>query len=235
MDQLVVLLAPLATLVSVTGTVAVAPDGPGIQAVSPPGDAFFPPPEPPAAMIEDGRIAVSIAEAFRPQTQNQVRIEQRITIRISPRAGPPPRPFAMDLPDRAPPRLSERHIGKCVPIGGIAGVQIGQGNRLTLFLRDRRMVSLGLEIEEASRRVSTQRASASMPSKMRSPAPSTVRIETVQCLPIASSAKMYVSIQTSRRAASTAAVSAGKNSPPLRNSSIALPGVKRIIGMGRVR
>jgi hypothetical protein len=96
-------------------------------------------------MLNDGQMTFPIADSFRPPAENQVRIEQRITIRIAPRAGPPPRAFVMDLPDRTQPRISERHFGKCLPISGIAGFQVGQGNRLMLFLRDRRTLSLGLE------------------------------------------------------------------------------------------
>lgn len=142
MDQWVVLLAPLATLVSPMGTAGVAPGGPAIPATA--GEALFPPPAGRAVVSQEGRMVVSIADSFRPQSQHQVRIEQRITIRIAPRAASP-RPLVMDLPDRAGPRLSERRMGKCLPISGIAGVQVDRGNRLMLFLRDRRMISLGLE------------------------------------------------------------------------------------------
>ena len=42
-------------------------------------------------------------------------------------------------------RYQERKIGKCVSVDDIAGVQTGSGDRLVLFLRDRRMVSARLE------------------------------------------------------------------------------------------
>ena len=85
-----------------------------------------------------------LVEAFRPQKQGQVRIEQRMTIRITPRAAPPPPPF--DLPDRETgPRFTEHHFAKCMPLAGIAGVQIGGRSDLILFLRDRRMVRAQLE------------------------------------------------------------------------------------------
>ena len=49
-------------------------------------------------------------------------------------------------PQRAlPPRFEERGKEKCVPLDDIAGVQTGSGNRLVLFLRDRKMISVGLE------------------------------------------------------------------------------------------
>ena len=44
-----------------------------------------------------------------------------------------------------PPRFEEARKEKCVPLEGIAGVQTGSGNRLVLYLRDRRMLSVNLE------------------------------------------------------------------------------------------
>lgn len=111
------------------------------------GAELYPPPEAREPLVDVGRMVLSVVtEGFRPPTEHQVRIEQRITIRIAPRAGPMPpplRPFMMDLPDQ--PRISERHVGKCLPISGIAGVQVGRDNRLMAYLRDRRVISLGLE------------------------------------------------------------------------------------------
>ncbi|MGN6357217.1 MAG: hypothetical protein ACTHLU_07020 [Novosphingobium sp.] len=142
MEHLVVLLALLPAL----GPADVPQDLPGFVA----GEAssqLYPPPEVPDPLTDEARLVLSVVtEGFRPPVENQVRIEQRITIRIAPRAGPPPapfRPFMLDQPDR--PRISERHAGKCLPIAGIAGVQVGRDNRLMLSLRDRRVISLGLE------------------------------------------------------------------------------------------
>lgn len=85
-------------------------------------------------------------EGFRPDTQSQVRIEQRTTIRISPRALPPQLNPLMVIPDdETGPRLRERHFGKCVTVSGIAGVQVVGRNQLILLLRDHRMVSASLE------------------------------------------------------------------------------------------
>jgi hypothetical protein len=77
---------------------------------------------------------------------NQVRIEQRVVVRIAP-ASPATRQNLMaELPQRpVPPRFEERGKEKCVALQGIAGVQTGSGNRLVLFLRDRRMISVNLE------------------------------------------------------------------------------------------
>jgi hypothetical protein len=145
MEHLIVLLALLPTLGPIDGP----QDVPGfpigeVGAVA--GAELYPPPEVPEPLTDEGRLVLSVlTEGFRPPAENQVRIEQRITIRIAPRAGPPPpfRPFMMDQPDR--PRISERHAGKCLPIAGIAGVQVGRDNRLMISLRDRRVISLGLE------------------------------------------------------------------------------------------
>jgi hypothetical protein len=87
-----------------------------------------------------------VAETFRIQAQNQVRIEQHMSIRIAPLSRPMPPPFMLDLPRREiAPRMIERNIGRCVPVSSIAGVQPDSGGRLILFLRDRRMVSAVLE------------------------------------------------------------------------------------------
>ena len=52
----------------------------------------------------------------------------------------------MDLPQRPlPRRLTERNFGSCLPIAGIAGVEVSNDNRLILYMRDRRVLSAGLE------------------------------------------------------------------------------------------
>jgi hypothetical protein len=76
----------------------------------------------------------------------QVRIEQRVTIRIAPR-DPAVRPSMLaEMAPRSggPAQTTERKMGKCVPISGIAAVQPESG-RLLLFMRDQRLVSAGLE------------------------------------------------------------------------------------------
>jgi hypothetical protein len=100
----------------------------------------------PASSSAGNWIFREVAESFRVQPQNQVRIEQHMSIRISP-ARPTTMPqFLLDMPQREiGPRFVERHMGRCVPIAGIAGVQPESENRLILFLRDRRMVSATLE------------------------------------------------------------------------------------------
>lgn len=83
-----------------------------------------------------------IATTYLPQEGEQVRIEQHVTIRIGPRPAPMPLPPTMFDEDRGndSPHFVERKFGKCVPIGGIAGVQSAPGNRLLLIMRDQRMI-----------------------------------------------------------------------------------------------
>ena len=90
-----------------------------------------------------------LSEAWRTPPAEQVRIEQQITIRIAPRA-PSNAGARMDMfsetPERsAPQRLIERSMGKCLPLDGVAGVQIAGMNKLVLFLRDTRVVTAGLD------------------------------------------------------------------------------------------
>ena len=97
------------------------------------------------ALSEDSPFRL-VAESFRADEANQVRIEQQMTIRISPRPQPVRPNMLMDLPSREiGPRLVERKMGKCVKASRIAGVQPDAGNRLLLFMRDQRIVSAQLE------------------------------------------------------------------------------------------
>ncbi len=76
----------------------------------------------------------------------QVRIEQRVVIRITPQPSAARQNLLAEAPQRAATtRFEERGKEKCVPLEDIAGVQTGSGNRLVLFLRDRRMLSVNLE------------------------------------------------------------------------------------------
>ncbi len=87
-----------------------------------------------------------LAALRRSSVANQVRIEQRVVVRIAPAPAAARQNLVAELPRRAvPPRFEERGKEKCVALAGIAGVQTGSGNRLVLFLRDRRMLSVNLE------------------------------------------------------------------------------------------
>jgi hypothetical protein len=85
--------------------------------------------------MEDARIDL-------PQ---QVSIEQRVTIRVSPRPAPlVPAMFETDG-DVNEPRFIERKFGKCIPVSGITGVQPVSGRKLLLIMRDNRMFTAELE------------------------------------------------------------------------------------------
>ena len=86
-----------------------------------------------------------LLHGFDGGTANQVRIEQRMTIRIAPRAAAEPNMLA-DIPTReVGPKFIERKVGKCLPVARIAGVQASGPSKLILYLRDQRIVSAELE------------------------------------------------------------------------------------------
>lgn len=106
-------------------------------------------PASPRSRISDGGEAILpvFRDQFRLPNAQQVRIEQRVTIRISPRPAPMPlAAMAADEPrDLRAPRVIERKMGKCVPLNALLGVQSGGGNKLVLFMRGQRLVSATLE------------------------------------------------------------------------------------------
>jgi hypothetical protein len=76
----------------------------------------------------------------------QVRIEQHLTIRIVPRSSVMRQSMMADMPvPTLPHQMTERKMGKCVPVAAIAGFQTGPGSQLVLFMRDQRIVSANLE------------------------------------------------------------------------------------------
>lgn len=97
------------------------------------------------ASVEGAGFWKGLLEAYRPEAQEQVRIERRVIVRISPRAPTQDAngPGAAALP--APRRYEEKRMGKCVPIKGISSVQISRQDRLLLFMRDHRIVSVKLD------------------------------------------------------------------------------------------
>ncbi|MGB3711801.1 MAG: hypothetical protein WA985_08940 [Erythrobacter sp.] len=101
--------------------------------------------------VEDGTTAQTgtldpLSAFYEDQAVRQVRIERRITIRISPAREGSANPLLSRLPPRAlTTRFEERKMADCLAVGRIAGVQTGNGNRLLLFLDDERIISLNLE------------------------------------------------------------------------------------------
>ncbi len=76
----------------------------------------------------------------------QIRIEQRVIVRIAPQRGGSRQTLLAQLPQRAVnTRYEERKADKCLAVERIAGVQTGSGNRLLLFLQDSKIISLNLE------------------------------------------------------------------------------------------
>jgi len=103
--------------------------------------------EPPKSSLQPEVSAANPLEAlYNSQTVRQVRIERRVTIRISPYRQSNRNSLLARLPRQGvPTTFEERKMDDCVPVAGIAGVQTGNGNRLLLFLNDQRIVSLNLE------------------------------------------------------------------------------------------
>ena len=142
MNSLVALLSPLALLLPAAASVlpGAAPED-EIAREAPADDV--------APMGFDGSAAPAFKvmdQARDEPVEHQVRIDQRVIIRISPS---PPGAFdqLMRNPPRraAPQRFEEEKIDGCVPIQAIAAVQPSDENRLLLFMRDRRILSAALE------------------------------------------------------------------------------------------
>lgn len=95
--------------------------------------------------IESG--VFSGIESLGDMDWNQVRIEQRMIIRIAPRL--PGQLFApLPSPPRAvsaPTRFYERKAAKCLPIASIAGVQAESASRLVLTTRSGRFIGASLD------------------------------------------------------------------------------------------
>ena len=91
--------------------------------------------------------AQTLANGIRAPENAQVRIEQTITIRITPRQPRTEQELLASLPQGARPsaHIEEREIGRCLPAQGIVGVQTTDDNKLLLFMRDRRIISAALE------------------------------------------------------------------------------------------
>lgn len=104
----------------------------------------------PTRVQDSGRNAASEwLEAALPAiapVAHQVRIEQRVILRISPRPGAGRQNLVGAMPAaRSASRIVERPYGECVAVGNIAAVQAQRGSRLLLYLRDRRLIAADLE------------------------------------------------------------------------------------------
>ncbi|SMP53585.1 hypothetical protein SAMN06296065_101443 [Novosphingobium panipatense] len=148
------LLYPFMLLLPAAGSAdaAVSPDEGGASSVQP-VSAVWPEVEPPmevtgywpGVQMNEGPVGGTLLGQAFPQDARQVRVEQRMTIRISPRAAMPMPDMFFGPPGHGAPHVVERKIGKCLSAADIAGVRPGRDNRLLLLMRDRRVVSAQLD------------------------------------------------------------------------------------------
>jgi len=84
-----------------------------------------------------------LEEARQTPIERQVRIEQRVIIRIAP-SSPQRMERSLSELNRRSDRFQEVRLDDCIPINMIAAVA-PQDNRLLLFMRDQRILSASLE------------------------------------------------------------------------------------------
>ena len=137
MNRLAAFLTPLALLLPAALLHAAAPAGEAERAAPEEGKSplgFTVAPVTPLRMLEEAR---------RPPVANQVRIEQRVIVRIAPSTPQRMERSLSELNQRSD-RFEEVRLDDCIPINMIAAVA-PQENRLLLFMRDRRILSAALE------------------------------------------------------------------------------------------
>ena len=148
---LVHLLAPFALLLPVMQSPLDGAQAGGVQADGAPVDAssdmeWHAAGLPDAPSLISGQMQAQrkfLMQRIEPEAAEQVRIDQRLIIRIAPRA--PRRDPDFDVPRQTVvQRFDERATARCLPVQGIAGVQVSDG-RLMLFMRDRRIIGMNLE------------------------------------------------------------------------------------------
>ncbi len=140
MPSIAYLLAPSAMLLT-TATVdpwPTAPLGDQWAAASVPAGAPLI-----GGSFDHGAFANFLADGLGEDSWNQVRIEQRVIIRIAPRL--PSQSFAPQLWPPEPTRFNERKTAKCLPIASIAGVRPDSPDRLLLITRNRKLIGASLD------------------------------------------------------------------------------------------
>lgn len=143
MNALAALLAPLALLTPMSGDLPF-PGPDTIMAEA----GFSPQPEQPqpATGARAPLAAAWLERAHRPAVQNQVRIERRVVIRISPRSPDVGERVLSGAPQGGlPASYAEQELDECIAIDAIAGARPAENNRLLLFMRDRRVLTAVLE------------------------------------------------------------------------------------------
>ena len=105
------------------------------------------PEQAPAMSMQRMPGAFVTMESFTvPPVQGQVRIEQRVIIRIAPSSPAVREEMLARLPRRdIATQFHEVKDDRCMPLSSIAGVAPVQPNRLLLFMRDRRILSASLD------------------------------------------------------------------------------------------
>lgn len=142
MNAFVVLLAPLALLLPAAASERLA-DSEGAESGMAAGAT--------GAAHGFDTVAKEPFEVFRQARRTpqlgQVRIEQRVIVRITPSSPAAREQMMADLSSRSSSAsLREERLRGCVPLSGIIGVQPApEQNRLLLFMRDRRILSAALE------------------------------------------------------------------------------------------
>lgn len=101
---------------------------------------------PAAAALTEAPGWTMLEAVYGTPVQRQVRIEQRVIIRIVPRSAATRRGASSFVEAPRPrTRLVEREADDCLPVSAIGAVQPAPDNRLMLFMRDRRLFSATLE------------------------------------------------------------------------------------------
>jgi len=143
MNALVVFLSPFALLLpAMAGHFAAAPDDARMHQAAEPAAA-------PKAFdaLPSGPFDV-LKQARGPHKFGQVRIEQRVIIRISPGTASEREQMLADLRRQVPAATAyqEEKLNGCIAVSAIAGMEPAPAqNRILLFMRDRRVLSAALE------------------------------------------------------------------------------------------
>ena len=85
------------------------------------------------------------APEFTSPRQSQVRIEQRVIVRIAPMAEQVRRQIRAQQQSDEALVLSERPLADCIPLNTIVGVGSANDNRLVFLMRNRRLVGAQLD------------------------------------------------------------------------------------------
>ncbi len=96
-----------------------------------------------SGQFDRGGFTDFVAAELGDDSWNQVRIEQRVIIRIAPRL--PSQSFAPQFRPPEPTRFNERKADKCLPIASIAGIQPNSSDRLLLITRNRKLIGASLD------------------------------------------------------------------------------------------